>query len=253
MYGHHWFKSYFNFIDFFKLKTSNRGIWGVFSRQNILECWRSALRFHLGVCIWTVSLKTIVPISENANLSGFDGLSLDILTQNKILALTILYIASGKTPQIPMYYILIKEEEEKTVDQIMKFWCPSRITILRTVHTQSIFWRFIFFKFCHNQRFTKLDNLGLSWPKSLLIVIYRNFVWVIICRKNSDPIHVIFSLSLWLQWALLCLPGSLELGCSWTSPQWESPQVISLAKSKCFYIFRQIFLKNFKLSYLLNL
>ena len=52
------------------------------------------------------------------------------------------------------------------------------------------------------------------------------------CRKNSDPIHVIFFQSLWLQCALLCLPGSLELGFSWTAHQCESSQVINLAKSK---------------------
>ena len=71
-------------------------------------------------------------------------------------------------------------------------------------------------------------------------------VWVIMCKKISDRIHVIFSLSLWLQCALLRLPGSLDLDCSWTAPQCESPQVISLAKSKYYYIFKQIFLKNFK-------
>ena len=59
------------------------------------------------------------------------------------------------------------------------------------------------------------------------------------CRKNSDPVHIIFSPSLWLQCALLCLPGSLEFGCSWTTPQCESPQVINLVKSKCMYIFSQ--------------
>ena len=49
------------------------------------------------------------------------------------------------------------------------------------------------------------------------------------CRKNIDQIHVIFSLSVWLQCALLYLSGSLELVCSWTAPKCESPQVISLA------------------------
>ena len=69
-------------------------------------------------------------------------------------------------------------------------------------------------------------------------------IWLVTCRKNSGPIHVIFSPSLWLQCALLCLPGSLELGCQWTAPQCESPQVINLAKSKCFYIFWQLFKKK---------
>ena len=55
-------------------------------------------------------------------------------------------------------------------------------------------------------------------------------IWVLMCRKNSDPIHVIFSTYLPLQCALLCLPGSLELGCSWTEPQCKSPWVINLAK-----------------------
>ena len=58
------------------------------------------------------------------------------------------------------------------------------------------------------------------------------YILVIMCRKNSDPLHVIFSQSLWLQCALLCLPGSLELGCSWTAHQCKSPHVINLAKSK---------------------
>ena len=62
-------------------------------------------------------------------------------------------------------------------------------------------------------------------------------ILVIMCRKNSDSIHAIVSPSLWLQCALLCLPGSLELGSRWTAPQCESPQVINLAKPKCFYIF----------------
>ena len=61
------------------------------------------------------------------------------------------------------------------------------------------------------------------------------YIWVIICIQNSDPIHVIFSQSLLLQRALLCLPGSLELGCNWTAPQCKSPQVINLAKSKVFF------------------
>ena len=60
------------------------------------------------------------------------------------------------------------------------------------------------------------------------------------CRKNSDQIHVIFSPSLWLQCAVLCLHGSLELGCSWTAHQCKSPQVMNFAKFKCFYIFRQL-------------
>ena len=76
-------------------------------------------------------------------------------------------------------------------------------------------------------------------------------IWVIMWRKNSDPIHVIFFfITLWLQCTLLCLPGSLEFGCSWTALQCESPQVINVAKSKCFYIFRQFFWKtlNFHIS-----
>ena len=82
-----------------------------------------------------------------------------------------------------------------------------------------------------------------------LVLLNNSYIWVILCRKNSGPIHVIFSPSLWLQCALLCLPGSLELGCSWTAPQCESTQVINMAKS---FFFRQFLLKNFKLSYRLN-
>ena len=51
-------------------------------------------------------------------------------------------------------------------------------------------------------------------------------IWDEMCRKNSDQIHGIFSPSLWLQSALLCLPGSLEQGWSWTTPWCESPQII---------------------------
>ena len=74
------------------------------------------------------------------------------------------------------------------------------------------------------------------------LTIYH--LWDNMCRKNSDKIHVLFSPS-------LCHPGSLELVCSWTTPQCESPQVINLAKSKCHFIFRQL-LNNFKRSLLLN-
>ena len=66
-------------------------------------------------------------------------------------------------------------------------------------------------------------------------------IWDKMCRKKSHQIHVTFSPSLWLQSALLCHPGSLELVCSWTTPRCQSPQVISLAKSKCHFIFRQFF------------
>ena len=61
-----------------------------------------------------------------------------------------------------------------------------------------------------------------------------------------------FSQSLGLKCALLCLPGSLELDCSWTAPQYESSQVISLAKSKYLHTFGIFFLTNFKLSLLPN-
>ena len=36
-------------------------------------------------------------------------------------------------------------------------------------------------------------------------------IWVIMCKKNSGPILVIFSLSLWLQCALMCLPKAWNL------------------------------------------
>jgi hypothetical protein len=38
------------------------------------------------------------------------------------------------------------------------------------------------------------------------------FIWVIMCRKNNDPIQVILSLFLWLQCALLCLPEKPGVG-----------------------------------------
>ena len=65
---------------------------------------------------------------------------------------------------------------------------------------------------------------------------------VYLCDKMC--IFVTKCLSLWLQSALLCYPGSLELVCSWITPQCESPQVTSLAKSKCHYISRQLFFEN---------
>ena len=55
-------------------------------------------------------------------------------------------------------------------------------------------------------------------------MISYHMIWDKMCRKNSDKIHVLFSPSLWLQSALLGHPGSLELACSWTTPQCESPQ-----------------------------
>ena len=44
--------------------------------------------------------------------------------------------------------------------------------------------------------------------------------------------------------ALLCLPGTVELGCSRTAPQCESLKIIILAKSKYNSIFRQLFKKK---------
>ena len=72
------------------------------------------------------------------------------------------------------------------------------------------------------------------------------YIWDKMCRKNSDQIHVIFSPSLWLQCALLCLPGSLELGWSWTTSPCKSPLVISFASSKFHIIVRQLFLEQLK-------
>ena len=50
------------------------------------------------------------------------------------------------------------------------------------------------------------------WSKIVYIVLKLKIVpiWDKMCRENSDQIHVIFSPSLRLQCALLCLPGSLE-------------------------------------------
>ena len=69
-------------------------------------------------------------------------------------------------------------------------------------------------------------------------------LWVKMPRKNKGPFGVFFSQSLWLKCPLMCLPGSLELDCSWIAPQCESPQVISLAKSKYLNIFRIFFGKT---------
>ena len=73
-------------------------------------------------------------------------------------------------------------------------------------------------------------------------------IWVKMPRKNNGLFDVLFSQSLWLKCALLCLPGRLQLDCSWTAPQCESSQVSSLAKYKNLHIF----LTNFKLSLVLN-
>ena len=73
-----------------------------------------------------------------------------------------------------------------------------------------------------------------SWSQKFLHISY---IWVKMPRKNNGLFNVLFSQSLWLKCDLLCLPGSLELECSWTAPQCESPQVISLAKLKYLYIF----------------
>ena len=74
-----------------------------------------------------------------------------------------------------------------------------------------------------------------GWPHLVL------YIWVEMPGKNNGLFDVLFSQSLWLKCALLCLPGSLELDCSWTTPQCESPQVISLAKFKYLYAFRDLF------------
>ena len=89
---------------------------------------------------------------------------------------------------------------------------------------------------------------ALTLSKTTETVVH---IWDNMCMKNSDKIDVLFSPSLLLQSALLCHPGSLEMVCSWTTPQCESPQVTSLAKSKCHFIFRHFFF-NFKRTLLLN-
>ena len=72
-----------------------------------------------------------------------------------------------------------------------------------------------------------------TWWQALRTELSDN-IWDKMCSKNSDQIQVIFSPSLWLQCALLCFTGSLELACNWTTPQ-----VIRLAKSKLNFIFRE--------------
>ena len=72
------------------------------------------------------------------------------------------------------------------------------------------------------------------------INIFIFYIWDKMCWKNSDKIHVLFSPPLWLQSALLCLPGSLELVCSWIATQYESPHVTSWAKSKYPLILRHL-------------
>ena len=60
---------------------------------------------------------------------------------------------------------------------------------------------------------------------------------------------VLLSQSLWLKCALLCLHGSLKLDCTWTAPQCESPQVISLAKSKYLHNFGIFFWQTLNYHY----
>ena len=71
----------------------------------------------------------------------------------------------------------------------------------------------------------------------LWAVPFLAYIWVKMPRKNNGLFDVLFSQSCWLMCALLCLPGNVELDCSWTAPQCKSPQVISLAKSKYLHIF----------------
>ena len=78
----------------------------------------------------------------------------------------------------------------------------------------------------------------------LIVFTCTSHIWVKMPRKHNGLFDVLFSQSLWLKCALLCLPGSLELDCSWTAPQCESPQVISLAKFKYLHIFGIFFLQT---------
>ena len=48
---------------------------------------------------------------------------------------------------------------------------------------------------------------------------------------------------------LLCLPGRLQFDCSWTAPQCESPQVISLAKYNYLHIFGIFFCQTLNCHY----
>ena len=104
------------------------------------------------------------------------------------------------------------------------------------------------------------DNWQVTYDTSFFLIYI--FMYCCTIQKVARVIYLFFQvytnnevrqpLSLWLKGALLCLPGSQELGFSSKAPQCESPQVLSLAKCKCYYVFRQWFLKNFKLSYILN-
>ena len=75
-------------------------------------------------------------------------------------------------------------------------------------------------------------------------------IWVKMPRKNNGWFHVLFFSIFVTEVCLTVPPGSLELGCCWTAGQ--SHQVINLAKSKCHYIFKLLFLTNFKPSHLLK-
>ena len=64
----------------------------------------------------------------------------------------------------------------------------------------------------------------------LHITLYNNnkkYIWVKMPRKNNGLIDVLFSQSLWLKCALLCLPGSLKLDCAShpRSSVWPNPNI----------------------------
>ena len=79
----------------------------------------------------------------------------------------------------------------------------------------SLFFFFLFFSFFFLDKVVSLTVEGLS----------------------STGLPRLVSQSVWLKCALLCLPGSLDLDCSWTASQWESPKVNSLARTKYLHIF----------------
>ena len=57
----------------------------------------------------------------------------------------------------------------------------------------------------------RMDMSVCFWLRQATDSVYYSSIWVKMPRKNNALIDVLFSQSLCLKCALLCLPGSLEL------------------------------------------
>ena len=101
---------------------------------------------------------------------------------------------------------------------------------------------YLFYNWIYNDINLQKKLKSSFWTIKLVYMSsYVTHIWVKMPRKNNGLFDVLLSQSLWLKCALLCLTGCLELDCSWTALQCESPQVIRLAKSKYLHIFEIFF------------